>query len=235
MGRHLSEEVDFDEEDALGKLQAQSVQRPLPFAEGAPSSGRFTAFLRGFSMHAGVRIAAHDKAGRERLCGYGARGPIALKRLRRANDGRYHYKMKRTLRDGTRWLVLDGVELLQRIATLVPPKRQNLTRYHGVFASNSKLRALVIPQKVKPVIDLPLCPRPKGGPWRTDWAELLRRVFAVDVLSCARCGGRMRLIAFIKKKSAAQKILRHLKLPSQPLAAAPARAPPQEAREFEAA
>ena len=82
MGRHLSEEVDFDEEGALGKLQAQSVQRPLPFAEGASSSGRFTAFLRGFSLHAGVRIAAHDKAGRERLCGYGARGPIALKRLR---------------------------------------------------------------------------------------------------------------------------------------------------------
>ena len=115
--------------------------------------------------------------------------------------------MKRALRDGTRWLVLDGVEFMQRIATLVPPKRQNLTRYHGVFASNSKLRQLVIPQKVKKAIDLPLCPRPKGGPWRTDWAELLRRVFAVDVLRCARCGGRMRLIAFVKKKSAAQKIL----------------------------
>ena len=103
--------------------------------------------------------------------------------------------------------MLDAVEFLQRIATLVPPKRQNLTRYHGVFASNSKLRALVIPGKAKPAIDLPLCPRPKGGPWRTDWAELLRRGFALDVLRCARCGGRMRLIAFVKKKSAAQKIL----------------------------
>ena len=140
--------------------------------------------------------------------------------------------MKRTMRDGTRWLVLDGVEFLQRIATLVPPKMQNLTRYHGVFASNSKLRALVIPQKV---IDLPLCPRPKGCPWRTDWAELLRRVFAIDVLRCARCGGSMRLIAFVKKKSVAENILRHLKLPSQPLAAAPARAPLHEEWEFEAA
>ena len=68
------------------------------------------------------------------------------------------------MRDGTRWLVLDGVELLQRIATLVPPRRQKLTRYHGVIASNSKFRTLVIPQKVKKTIDLPLCPLPKGGP-----------------------------------------------------------------------
>ena len=52
------------------------------------------------------------------------------------------------------------VKLLQRITTLVPPKRQSLTRCHIVIASNSKLRPLVIPQKVKQAIDLPLCPRP---------------------------------------------------------------------------
>ena len=61
------------------------------------------------------------------------------------------------------------------------------------------------------------------------------RVFAIDVLRCASCGGRMRLIAFVKKKSVAERILRHLKLPLQPLAAAPSRAPLQEEWEFEAA
>jgi hypothetical protein len=32
---------------------------------------------------------------------------------------------------------------------------------------------------------------------RLAWADLLRRVFAVDVLECPRCGGRMRLLATI--------------------------------------
>ena len=39
------------------------------------------------------------------------------------------------------------------------------------------------------------------------WAELLRRVFAVDVLRCDRCGGRRRLIATVMRPSAVRAIL----------------------------
>jgi hypothetical protein len=31
---------------------------------------------------------------------------------------------------------------------------------------------------------------------RLDWAALMLRVFAIDVLQCPRCTGRMRVIAF---------------------------------------
>jgi hypothetical protein len=36
---------------------------------------------------------------------------------------------------------------------------------------------------------------------RLAWAELLRRVFAVDVLECPRCGGRMRLLAELPSRA----------------------------------
>ena len=49
-------------------------------------------------------------------------------------------------------------------------------------------------------------------------AELMRRVFAMDVLECDRCGGRMRIIAAIHAPEAIRKILDSLGLP--------ARAPP---------
>ena len=39
-------------------------------------------------------------------------------------------------------------------------------------------------------------------PRRLAWAELLRRVFAVDVLECPHCGGRMRLLAAIQPPEA---------------------------------
>ena len=51
---------------------------------------------------------------------------------------------------------------------------------------------------------------------------LLRRVFAVHVLKCPRCGGRMRLLAAIHPPSATQSILECLKLPAR----APPTAPP---------
>jgi hypothetical protein len=47
---------------------------------------------------------------------------------------------------------------------------------------------------------------------RLAWAELLRRVFAEDVLRCRRCGGEMRLIAVIENPAVSTKILKHLGL-----------------------
>jgi hypothetical protein len=32
------------------------------------------------------------------------------------------------------------------------------------------------------------------------WAELFRRVFRTDVLRCERCGGRMKVLAFITER-----------------------------------
>jgi hypothetical protein len=68
-------------------------------------------------------------------------------------------------------------------------------------------------------------PTPDGTtlrPRRLAWADLLRRVFAVDVLECPRCGGRMRLLAAIHPPDATQAILECLELPSRaPPTAAP--------------
>jgi len=53
----------------------------------------------GFNLHASVAVAADDDLGRERLCRYGARPPLALDRLRRLPDGRVAYRIK-AQRDG---------------------------------------------------------------------------------------------------------------------------------------
>ena len=62
-------------------------------------------------------------------------------------------------------------------------------------------------------------PEPAGderlGPrYRVPWAELLRKVFSLDVLGCPQCGGRMELIAFIAEARVAKRILDHLGLRS---------------------
>jgi hypothetical protein len=49
----------------------------------------------------------------------------------------------------------------------------------------------------------------------------MRRVFELDVLACPRCGGRMRLLATLEEPRVVQKILRHVGLPAEPVAARP--------------
>jgi hypothetical protein len=59
------------------------------------------------------------------------------------------------------------------------------------------------------------------------WHQLLRRVFAVDVLVCPQCLGPMTVIAYISDPTVAVKILTHLGLPTTSPPLAPARLPAQ--------
>ena len=58
------------------------------------------------------------------------------------------------------------------------------------------------------------------------WPELMQRVFAIDVLLCPSCGGRMKPIAEITDRRVAQKMLEHVGVPSDAPEPWPARGPP---------
>ncbi|MBN4050210.1 hypothetical protein JYT28_00480 [Desulfobulbus sp. AH-315-M07] len=78
-------------------------------------------------------------------------------------------------------------------------------------------------------VERPPTPSATGQPCKRRhhlWADLMRRTFAIDVLACDQCGGRLRLIATIESPTAIRAILEHLGLPSDPPALTPARAPP---------
>ena len=77
-------------------------------------------------------------------------------------------------------------------------------------------------------LEPPPIPPPAAGagctrPLHYAWADLLRRTFAIDVLACPECGGRLRLLATIEERAVVEKILRHLGLPVD--TPVPARAP----------
>jgi hypothetical protein len=61
-------------------------------------------------------------------------------------DDRIAYRMERPLSDGTKHLLFTGLELSRRVASLVPPPRANLTRFHGVFAPGAQLWPFLLPQ-----------------------------------------------------------------------------------------
>ena len=104
----------------------------------------------GFSVDTSVCIAAHDRAGLERLLWYCARPPFAMERLRKAG-GELVYRCAKQHSEpghdkrGTQVdeITLTPLELIDRIAALVPPPRTHRHRYFGVLAPHSPHRAAV--------------------------------------------------------------------------------------------
>ncbi|MBI5482075.1 MAG: hypothetical protein HY906_24685 [Deltaproteobacteria bacterium] len=55
-------------------------------------------------------------------------------------------------------------------------------------------------------------PDDPARPRRLAWAALLKRAWRIDAFECAKCGGRMGLIAVILDPQVAEKIVQHLGL-----------------------
>ena len=131
--------------------------------------------------------------------------------------------------DGPRALVLTPLELIDKVAALVPPPRVHRHRYYGVLAPNAPLRAAVTALAPVP-IPAPAAGTPDDAPHRAAarylWALLLARIYEVFPLTCPFCSAQMRIIAFITEPAAVRQILDHLGAPTRSPRFAPARGPP---------
>jgi hypothetical protein len=103
--------------------------------------------VAGFSLHAGVAAKAHQRQKLERLARYISRPAVSERRLSLTPNGNVRYRLKTPYRDGTTHVIFQPLDFIARLAALVPKPRVNLTRFHGVFAPNSRDRARVTPAK----------------------------------------------------------------------------------------
>lgn len=195
-------------------------------ARTPPTPSSCHARWEGFDLHAGVRIPAGQRDRLERVCRYALRPPLAGDRLHLTGTGDVALEFRRPWSDGTTHLVFAPVAFLARLAVLVPRPRVNLVLYYGLLAPRAAWRAAVVPTPSPVVTESPESDtRPGGGRgWR--WADLMRRVFAVDVLACPGCDGRLRLVAVLDASVDTARILQHLGLPTEVPRPALARASP---------
>ena len=151
----------------------------------------------GYNLHAHVSVIASDRRGLEHLCRYVLRPPMAVGRVERLEDGTVRISMQRTWSDGTTAIDLSPTELVEKLAAIVPPPRAHTIVYAGVLAGNA-----ASPRK--------LTRRPSAGTDRPGWAELLKRVFAVDGWACPHCAAPMRLRSIVIHPPAATRVVRGL-------------------------
>ena len=167
----------------------------------------------GFSLHAGIAATASQRDKLEHLARYVSRPPVATERVALTDHGQVRYTLKTPHRDGTTHVIFEPEDFIARLAALVPKPRAHLTRYHGVFAPASPDRARVVPgARAAAPHDAHDCGEPSTADRQRSltWAQRLKRVFAIDIETCKRCGGKLRVIASTEDPEVIERILDHL-------------------------
>jgi hypothetical protein len=107
---------------ATGARVGQPVLR-VGRSAGAPLvtlSGERQAHAAGFDLHANVAVPAGDKTRLEHLCRYVLRPPVAQDALELTAEGKILLTMRRAWHDGTRAILFEPHELIEKLAASSP-------------------------------------------------------------------------------------------------------------------
>ncbi len=198
-----------------------------------------------FSVDQSVRIETGDTEGLRKLIEYFLRCPFSEARMiclcvsaRRQVEvtaegkvlhksghnrlGRFPEAASEDLLAGPKrnFQVFDPLDFLAEVTQHVPDAGEHLIRYYGWYSNKSRgLRAKGQPAAARPAQEK----GPTAREARKRWAALIKQVYEVDPLLCAKCGGTMKIISFIERgqREVIEKILRHCGLWEEESARAP--------------
>jgi len=159
----------------------------------------------GFSVHSKVKAKTRKEA--ERVGKYMIRPLLSLERLSLdEREAKVCYRYGEGAEEVER---MDYPEFIARVTSHIPDKGQVTVRYLGLYANahRGKVRKREAGEQKLILIEQE-CPRiPRRG-----WAEMIRKVYEVDPLTCPKCRGQMRIIAFLTDYSVVDRIINHLNL-----------------------
>jgi hypothetical protein len=185
----------------------------------------------GFNVHSLVR--AKTKIEAERVGKYMLRPILALERLTfLESEGKVGYRWGRD-GAGQETEVMDYLEFIARVTSHIPDKGQVMVQYFGLYANahRGKVKKASQSPTALRIVEEELRRLPSKG-----WAALIRKphiglrsaamirkVYEVDPMVCPKCGGRMKVVAFItevalmeamrtSKAAVVDRIIDHLKL-----------------------
>jgi hypothetical protein len=190
-------------------------------AEGLLSEERERLLLSwehatGFSVDASVTVEPEDGLGIERLGRYLLRPPLSLERMR-WEPGSDEVAYRRKTRDGQPGAVelLEPLDLLARVIAHVPQPRLHMVRYVGHYSNVSRGRRL---KARDPQLDTTSArdepddlTSAERRARRRAWAQLLRRVYEVNPLTCPKCGTEMTIVSVSLDPAVIKTILDHIR------------------------
>jgi hypothetical protein len=169
---------------ATGPRAGQPVMRIGRASDAAlvTSGGERQANAGGFDLHANVAVPAGDRDRLEHLCGYVLRPPVAQDALQLSADGRILLTMNRRWSDGTRAVLFEAQELIEKLAALIPKPRINLLLYHGIVGPAARMRNAAVSAARGPLLPSP----PANAPSSPSVGSALAPAPAIDQVSLGK-------------------------------------------------
>jgi hypothetical protein len=169
----------------------------------------------GFNVFCGRRIQPEEEAAMDNLARYIIRASFSQDRMTYIpEDSKVVYQSK----DGKEEKIFDALEWLAAMCSHVPNKGEQMVRYYGYYSNVARGKRKMsdqdelIPSILEPVEDPDFSGDGTSKEYRKNWARLIQKIYEVDPLTCPKCKGRMRILAFIEDEEVIKKILKHLGL-----------------------
>ena len=165
----------------------------------------------GFNVHVCEPIAAEDRQALEKLAHYIIRCQFSQERMTYIEQsGTVNYRSK----DGHTTKTFSALDWLAMIISHIPKHGEQMVRYYGWYsnAARGKRRK----QELSDNKTLEISGQePDTGyrkKCRANWARLIQKIYETDPLTCPKCNGVMRILAFIEEEVVIRRILEHLGL-----------------------
>ena len=186
----------------------------------------------GFNFYAGEPIATEDGEGRLFVARYLKKSPLVLSHLSVDESGtepvvKYQSHPDDAAADEKKECLFSPLEFLAALSVAVPRVFEQTTRYYGVYSPRT--RGAKRQEEASAGEDNPSeisfpAAQEEQAPLPSDtWCRCIKLVFEVDPLACPRCGGAMKIKAFLTKTKEIERLCKNLGLCSW-------RAPPEFGR-----
>ena len=104
----------------------------------------------------------------------------------------------------------DPLEFLAALSVHIPDKWEQTVRYYGYYSARMRgvRRKVAQANTVRPLLE----PEERRLVSKT-WAALIKKTYELDPLRCPKCGGEMKIVAFIQEPRGVSQIMKNLGLP----------------------
>jgi hypothetical protein len=100
------------------------------------------------------------------------------------SGGDVKVELKSTWPDGTTALILSPLEMIEKLAALVPYPHKNLVIYSGCLAPNHKARVDIVPAKPASKNEEVGTASPTSRKRYIPWSDLMKKTWGIDVFTC---------------------------------------------------
>ena len=163
-------------------------------------------------MWVGPEILPEDGEARLFLSQYLTKCPVMLSRIsieRRDGHDVVQYSSDRGVKDFT------PLDFLAALSAHVPDVYEQTIRFYGAYSprSRGKRRKESAADQLSPTPLSTLEPIPKRAASRS-WARLIKKIYEVDPLICPKCGGQMKIKAFVTDPKEVSRLMQSLMIPN---------------------